>query len=239
MSYDYTTFMQNHNGTDYAVTVKYDDDMSLDDLMGELVGIAFDTHEYRRDIIGDQPVVELLPTYFDDLEYFSEEVNDCTEEMNKVAEVLSLEVSRRVEDLDAIAEALTDLKDAEEKLDLATEELRGYMESRPDVLHFRYHPYVDTHGITAIVNVPEFCANTGLARERLATIVPDMAKTLNTVLRGGVWIISLEEVILDEDGEIEDYGSYSDSIGGVILEDDCPTDEEFWTFILEEMGLKN
>lgn len=193
----------------------------------------------------------IAPYERNSVEHGDTELINALTDNDEERETLTLELDQSVEDwrdaldhYDEVSAGLgirydeTDERDARiayhhalEGLTDSVNALKDLDNNRPELVSFEWCPYVDLIRYFQVVYNPVIIAKEwGIPMDAPKAIharVKDLVSTFNVWYRGGTLVLTVER-----DGE------YLDTLAGVMLDDDAPTDEELWQFVTDNMVVK-
>ena len=235
---NYTEF---RNG-DHFITVTYDDD-SAGWLAGEFnegyPGVFVHDHAWRPNTVGDESVADDLQEWEDELENLHYEVEHATEEFNSAFEDYIETTAQRVVDAEESKIRHGVLSDATAELANAADEVKNHLD-RNRWFTYNYSPYVDTNGYMVTIDKYEFAKGTGLDRDmsedEWEKHAIDAGKYADTLMHGYVYDVEISKAEFDDDTGEYDKGEWVDRVGGVVFNDNFPSDDDVLIFVQAEMG---
>ena len=228
---------------DHFITVTYDDDAAgwLGSEFNEgYPGVYVHDHAWRPNTLGDESVADDLQEWEDELENLQYEVDHATGEFNSAFEDYVEITAQRVVDAEESKIRHEALSNATAELANAADELQNHL-GHNRWFTYNHCPYVDTNGYLVTIDKDEFAKVTGLDRDMSADEWEKHAmsagKYADTLMHGHVYDVEVSKADFDDDTGEYVKGDWLDRVGGVVFNDNFPSDDEILTFVQADMGL--
>lgn len=235
---NYTEF---RNG-DHFITVTYDHDAAewLGNEFNEgYPGVLVHDHAWRPNVIGDESVGDDLQEWKDGLEELHYEVDHATTEFHSAFEDYVETTAQRVVDAEETKIRHEAFSNATAELSIAADELQEHLNNNR-WFTYNYSPYVDTNGYLVTIDKDEFSKGPGLgwiSDDEWEKHAISAGKYADTLMHGYVYDVEVSKADFDDDTGEYVKGDWIDRVGGVVFNDNFPSDDEILTFVQADMGL--
>ena len=217
---------------DRIIKVTYSDWDMASDIMTEWdrhlseIGILVSPYDRGTADWGDEDIATGLDNWEEEYNRISVDLDDATAEYQDVNGLLENCLNQCGWDYsdEDVLDTMDGIRDRAGIVSHYAEELATHISNRPNVRIIEFCPYVDLiRYFRVFVDVETFERET--LQDYSDEAVIEIVRAFNVAYRGGVFSITAED----------DEGNHIDSVGGVTLGSECPTDDEILTYVRECM----